>query len=115
MLALKKPGAQMPSSKKSDLHTLAHKEPDDSGGIFLESKAEDDVFGCDSQSRPEVLSNAFTAGAQIIEYAANNTIAPRPDRLLEPLTKSNAQGVLPPDALVFVAKYVKKKGINRIH
>lgn len=74
-------------------------------GIFLGSKSEDNVFRRDQTFHPENTSVPLPAAAEVIEYAANNTIAPRPDRLLDPITSSNAQGVLPPDALVFVAKY----------
>lgn len=86
---------------------VANREPNKitDNRIHLNPKAEDDVFGAEPRAKLTNIERAPAAGREIIEYAANNTIAPRSDRLLNPITPSNAQGVLPPDALVFVAKY----------
>lgn len=104
-------------------------------GIYLEVKAEDDVFSGDSRPRADTVRKSYAAGQESVEEAVNSnttsignltldtgthtqaagtpatvqvaddTIAPRSDRLLEPITPSNAQGVLPPAAAIFVAKY----------
>lgn len=100
---------------------------DDNGGIQLKSQDEDDVFSADIRPNPPSVLNVpnlpdtpaapyyapsvpsappVVAGQEVLEFAANNTIAPRPDRLMGPITPFNAQGVLPPSATVFVAKYV---------
>lgn len=39
-----------------------------------------------------------------VKYTQETGFTPRPDRLVQPITPANAQGVFPPEALVFVAK-----------
>lgn len=115
-----------PSDKKiestnSDKGTKEYFSHGNSSNIYLQSQAEDDVFSGDTRSIPESASGvsivpiastapfasvAPVAGQEVIEFAANNTIAPRADRLTGPITPSNAQGVLAPRATIFVAKYV---------
>lgn len=108
-------------------NTKKYSSHDTSGNIHLKSQAEDDVFSGDSKPNFPTLPNiasvsnvsaasyyapnapsapTVAAGQEVLEFAANNTIAPRPDRLMGPITPFNAQGVLPPSATVFVAKYV---------
>lgn len=107
-------------------------------GIYLQGKAEDNVFGDDTQLHPQVVRDAAIARKDgvksapnkddsvsalrevsfhfpeaqnqvavptLVKNTANAELAPRSDRLLEPITPSNAQGVLPPAAAIFVAKY----------
>lgn len=73
--------------------------------MYLESKAEDDVFG-GAKLPADLQPRASTTIPEVVSHASPNTkITPRSDRLLDPITPQNAQGVLPPQALVFVAKY----------
>ena len=67
-------------------------------------QAGDDVFRggakLPSDNVKNLEENQATATAP-----SDAKIAPRADRLAAPITSENAQGVLPPEALVFVAKY----------
>lgn len=96
-------------------------------GVYIATQDEDDVFGEDVQPRPSTapvshpiiapISHPTTApfshptttpvtGREVVEHnTIHGKLAPRGDRMKEPVTPSNAQGVLPPEALVFVAKW----------
>ena len=73
--------------------------------MYLESKVEDDVFRGDTKADDKARSAAISR--EVAEYSSQHSKpTPRSDRLSDPITPQNAQGVLPPEACVFVAKYV---------
>lgn len=75
---------------------------------IIEPSADDDVFGGNTSTH---VSNASNSVAQRIVSnlrgpAGYNGFAPRPDRVSQFPNAANAQGLYPPDALLFVAKYL---------
>lgn len=73
--------------------------------MHLESKAEDDVFG-GAKLPVDIQPRTSTNLPDVVGHTSPSAkITPRSDRLSGPITPQNAQGVLPPEALVFVAKY----------
>lgn len=77
--------------------------------MHVESQADDDVFIGAGKIKADSNAQSSATGRELIEYSSPNTkITPRSDRLTDPITPQNAQGVLPPEACVFVAKYVEK-------
>ncbi|KAK5099868.1 hypothetical protein LTS08_005583 [Lithohypha guttulata] len=73
--------------------------------IYLESKSDDDVFGGGAKLQSDT-SDRSTAAVPEDTISPTTKITPRSDRLTEPITPENAQGLLPHEACVFVAKYV---------
>lgn len=83
--------------------------------MLFESKSEDDVFVGDT--RPQVDNRIQSTGMrhELVEYTSpNSKPTPRSDRLSDPITPQNAQGVLPPEACVFVAKYVREESSQEL-
>lgn len=75
--------------------------------MHLESRADDDVFIGAAKARVDSTAQSPAASRELVGYTSPNTKpTPRSDRLTDPITPQNAQGVLPPEACVFVAKYV---------
>ena len=78
--------------------------------IVLDAQADDDVFGGAvlpaGQQRNEHTADAPIAGPVVGTTMSNTTPTPRADRLAESVNPNNAQGLLTPDCLVFVAKYL---------
>lgn len=60
----------------------------------------------DVPSAAREADSIATSGPEAITSPAATGFTPRPDRLAEPLSADNAQAILPPQACVFVAKYV---------
>jgi len=83
------------------------------GNIYLESQGEDDVFigGAKIPVKDDAQS-AATSQKVAGQTSPSTKITPRSDRLTGPITPQNAQGVLLPEACVFVAKYVEKSLIK---
>lgn len=126
-------GKPVKSTKLSNADNQHYNNGSD-GGILIQAQAEDNVFGGDLQPRTQGVRFSLTSdngdiqgadsnttnapperpmdvnarphatNATVVEKPTGDTIAPRPDRLLEPITPSNAQGILPPAAAIFVAK-----------
>lgn len=86
--------------------------PVDQGeAAFVNSQHDDDVFGRSTSTTPNQNSKAYstsTAAAAKIQANLATPVSfkqtPRLDRMNSPITPANAQGVLPPEACVFVAK-----------
>ncbi|KAK5074848.1 hypothetical protein LTR51_003247 [Lithohypha guttulata] len=70
--------------------------------IYLESKSDDDVFGGGAKLQSDT-SDRSTAAVPEDTISPTTKITPRSDRLTEPITPENAQGLLPHEACVFVA------------
>lgn len=80
--------------------------------MIINPQMDDDVFGVAAieevqqpvQSREEVSVALPVITPVAPAMTTNDTPTPRADRLAEPLTTHNAQGLLTPDSLLFVAK-----------
>ena len=70
-------------------------------GEIVQSLALEDPFGNDDTSKAVVPVNAENSLER-----SNVVFAPRSDRLNKTVTGGNAQGLFPPSAALFVAKYV---------
>jgi len=78
--------------------------------IQFESKAEDDVFVGGAKSPADKEAQSAIVSHELRGHTSlNSKPTPRADRLSDQITPQNAQGVLPPEACVFVAKYVRKE------
>ncbi len=79
---------------------------------------EDDVFVSAPPTGPLVLAAAPNAIEQRIVHNLRPPVGPRglqprPDRVSQLPSARNAQGMFPPEALIFVAKYVRKNAWKR--
>ncbi|KAK5079729.1 hypothetical protein LTR70_008344 [Exophiala xenobiotica] len=105
------------------LSSQAFKRPANTDrNMHLESRADDDVFigaakaqvdaeaQVDAKAQVDNNAQSPATSREVVGYTSPNTKpTPRSDRLTDPITPQNAQGVLPPEACIFVAKYVKKE------
>lgn len=80
------------------------RDPNLNSNMYLESKDEDDVFGGGARLPETGHDKTLSTGQELVVSPASK-ITPRADRLTEQITPHTAQGVLPPEACVFVAKY----------
>ncbi|KAJ9494087.1 hypothetical protein LTR99_006670 [Exophiala xenobiotica] len=80
---------------------------------------EDDVFVSTPQNGPLVLAAAPNAIAQRIVHnlrppVGPRALQPRPDRVSELPTARNAQGIFPPEALIFVANLSSQRTAEQL-
>lgn len=68
----------------------------------------DPIFGGPSPNQIPAIHPAQRVMANIHTLPGSHGFAPRPDRVAQMPTAANAQGLYPPDALIFVAKWVLK-------
>lgn len=83
----------------------------------MEPAQEDDVFGASTTTEPpEGVAEIESANTAVEMRPEADTLAtlsyggftPRPDRIAQLPNALNAQGIYPPQSLIFVAKYVDK-------
>lgn len=101
------PPADAPASEPHVTARSLQRNQSQESNILVESRKEDDVFRDDRSEtvKPTTTDLPTTASAGATQYTSpTNKPAPRADRLREPVTPNNAQGVHPPEACVFVAK-----------
>ena len=85
----------------------------------MEPRADDDVFVAkpSAEVSKEFIPASLAPNPVAARITSNlrspvvyNGFAPRPDRVAQVPTVANAQGLYPPDAGIFVAKYVYQNG-----
>lgn len=76
------------------------------GEVFVKAQDGDDVFGDTQVKEPNGYPSNQEHVVMMNVTSPDAKYAPREDRLNTEITASNAQGLLPPEACIFVAKLV---------